>query len=167
MSMNDIVRQIQSTPDCRLFPPIGLPTIDPKYVLPSDLNDFYELCGGARLFQSSGLPMSIIPPDEFVIAHETIFSDVASESMNSMRDDISWSWYLIGDAKDDSQYITIDLNKERFGYCYDSFWDRHPYDSRIIAKSFSDLLLNLLIAQGKFTFWLQQGFADLGSPYDS
>jgi hypothetical protein len=80
--------------------------------------------------------------------------------------DISYDWFIIG--KSSEQYITIDLNPDRLGRCYDSFWDRHgvPADCQIIAKSFTDLLQKLFDGNGDYWYWLKDDFTYIGDAYD-
>ncbi|MFP3917100.1 hypothetical protein U5N28_04745 [Lysinibacillus telephonicus] len=38
-----------------------------------------------------------------------------------MEGNISNEWYLFAESEQINQYISIDMNKSRLGYCYDSF----------------------------------------------
>lgn len=61
---------------------------------------------------------------------------------------------------------TIDFSPQRLGQCYDSFWDRHPDNSPIVATSFTDFLERLLVVGGKhYYYWDLAGFKSLGAPY--
>jgi antitoxin YokJ len=119
-----------------------------------------------ELFQNADFPLSIVPPQRVVVANPVIISVWSEDELKADNpEDISWSWYIIAEGPN-SQYITIDFSEERLGWCYDSFWDVHPRDSQIIAKSFPDLLEHLLANQGRHWYWLQPEFKQLGSPYD-
>lgn len=67
-----------------------------------------------------------------------------------------------------NNYITIDLEKERLGRCYDSFWDRHGVvgECAVIAQTFTELVSQLYSNQGKSLFWLDDKFNYLGDAYD-
>ena len=84
------------------------------------------------------------------------FDDVIWEEL---ADDISNDWFMIASSQELSQYISIDLNKKRFGFCYDSFIETHatPDESPIIAKSYTELL-EKLVSNEKEWFWLDSSF---------
>jgi hypothetical protein len=66
-------------------------------------------------------------------------------------------------------YLTIDLNQERLGRCYDSFYDRHGIVGSYptIAKSFTELLEQLFNNKGELLYWLNKDFPSLGDAYDA
>jgi hypothetical protein len=165
MDMTSLIRTVGAIPDCTVHPPCGIPTIDEEHILPSDLREFYQLCGGVNLFESADFPVCIVPPQRLVLANPVIFVGASEEELEATKNDISWSWYIIGEGHS-AQYITIDLSPQRLGRCYDSFWDRHPGNSSIIAKSFTDLLLGLLSYRGEYYYWKDPEFTFLGNPHD-
>ena len=95
-----------------------------------------------------------------VLANPVIVGELCEE-------DISSKWYII--CKDsDSNYITIDLATERLGRCYDSFWDRHGVvgECAIIARNFTELVMELFNSQGESLYWLGSDHQYLGDAYD-
>jgi hypothetical protein len=82
-----------------------------------------------------------------------------------MTKDVSWDWYIIGEGEN-TQYITINLNTERLGICYDSFWEAHPSNPPIIALSFIQLLENLVSSKGGEWYWHDPNFKKLGYAYE-
>src|SRR5438477_13034843 len=122
MDMASIIDRIRAKNDCKVLPPSGLPTISDTHTLPDDLRDFYTICGGVTLFESSYYPTVIVPPHSVVLVNPVLFSGVDKDQLLETRDHISWSWYIIAEG-DHLQYITIDLSSKRLGHCYDSFWD--------------------------------------------
>lgn len=161
MKVKDLIELVKKMPDCEVYPPNGYPELLNKdHHLPDDLNEFYTLCGGLGLFLESDYPINIVTPQEFVLANPVIVKELC-------LDDISSEWYIIADDKN-GQYITIDLSSERFGKCYDSFWDRHGLagDSPIIASTFSDFLCNIIRNGGEYWYWLKDNFKSLGDAYD-
>jgi antitoxin YokJ len=164
MNIAEIIKTISETSSCLVYPVENFPIVQPGHIIPEDIQVFYKVCGGANLFIDSAFPTVIVPPNKFIRANQVIFSHADSEQLANIRDDISWSWYLVGIGRN-SQYITVDLDPVRLGNVYDSFWDKHPRDSTIISKSFSDLLLKLLESRGEYYFWDVQSFISLGSPY--
>jgi hypothetical protein len=165
--LSQLLDAIQKIPDCDIRPPQGLPSVAANHVVPNDLLEFYSLCGGVSLFSSSAYSMEIVPPSRCISANPVIFIGISEAQLRASRDDISWSWYIIGEGKN-RQYITTDFALERLGRCYDSFWDSHamPGYSPIIARSFTELLSGLVSNQGQHWYWLQPNFQSLGDAYD-
>jgi hypothetical protein len=157
MSMKELIDQLRYRNDCQVSPPAGIPSVG--LPLPADVEEFFELCGGAKLFIGADYAITIVSPDEFIRANPVIVGEDAT-------DDISYDWFVI--AKDGGQYITIDLNRSRFGRCYDSFWDRHAVagECQIVANSFERLLEQLVEGNGTYQYWLQNDFQSLGDAYD-
>ncbi len=164
MEIENLVKQVKHLTNCVVFPPIGIPVLPEEYHLPNDLNHFYDLCGGMILFENTAFPTYVVSPQDLVVANPVIFSGVDNSDLTATKGDLSWSWYLIGKGPN-SQFITIDLAPERLGMCYDSFWDRHPRDSDIIAHSFTELLSGLLKTRGEYYYWDALDFKSLGNPY--
>jgi hypothetical protein len=158
MDMAALIRRIQQTPGCRVYPPNGLPVIGREHSFPTDMHDFYQVCGGVSLFEDAGYYVNIVPPQNLLLANPIIVKSESSTLIDG--NDISWSWYIIAESHS-SQYISIDLSPERLGRCYDSFWDIHPWNSTLIALSFSELLSRLLANQGQHWYWLQPGFEEI------
>ena len=158
--VKQLLTQINTLPNCRIFEPSRLPIIDvKKHILPNELKEFYSLCGGLVLFENEEYPIYLVSPDKFVLANPIIVGELCGE-------DISSNWYIIcNDGTDD--YLTIDLNGDRLGRCYDSFFDRHGLvgESQIIATSFTDLLERLIKTKGQYWYWLRSDFIALGDAY--
>ena len=165
--ISQLLRLIQNTPDCFVRPSQGLPQIKSDHNMPNDLVEFYQLCGGVVFYQSSAYSIEIVPPSGVVLANAKFFIGLNEKDLAAIKDDISWSWYIIGDGGENLRYITIDLASERLGRCYDSFWDSYamPGSSPIIALSFTDLLSNLHSNKGQHWYWCQPGFLQIGDAY--
>lgn len=153
-----LINSIRTIPDCVVQAPSGLPSTD-GYALPEDLKAFYTKCGGIRFFIGRDYPIAIVPPAEFVRANPVI---AAVDDPGDRSDD----WFIV--AKEGGQYVTLDLNPDRHGRCYDSFWDRHAVagSSTIIASSFTDLLQKIASSSGDGWFWLAPDFLGHGDAYD-
>lgn len=161
MTVKNLIELVKKANGCKVQPPSGYPEFfNDKHHLPDDLKEFYTLCGGLGLFLESDYPIHIVSPQEFVLANPVIIGEL-------YPDDISSEWYIIADDKN-GQYITIDLASERLGRCYDSFWDRHGLvgDCPIIARTFSELLFNVIKNSGGYWYWLQDNYPSLGDAYD-
>ena len=158
--MDQLLALIRNAPDCHFSEAANLPNLDPSYVLPADVQQFYETCGGLLLAENSEYPIRIVPPERFVQANPVIIGELCEE-------DISAAWFIIAEYGSDS-FLTIDLDPERNGRCYDSFWDRHGVagSCRIIATSFTDLLSQLFTYRGQYWYWLCSDFESPGDAYD-
>src|SRR5574340_661899 len=120
MLIEELLVRVRETPWCKLAPPIGLPVIKELYFLPDDLRSFYELCGGLSLAENTAYAVNIVPPNECVLANSVILGEeVAELAKQAEGEDISWSWYIIADCGNED-YLTIDLDQQRIGRCYDS-----------------------------------------------
>jgi antitoxin YokJ len=154
-----LVNQIRSHPDCVVLPPSGLPTLLPGHILPADLRYFYEVTGGATLFDSEPSPNIILPSEQVELTSLAVLGDV-------LEGDISASWYaLVFDGNGD--YLSIDCHPERLGRCYDTFHETFasPGSTPIIATSFTELLVRLLQGGGRYQYWVAEGFQPLGDAY--
>ena len=158
--MRKTIEYISNLPHCEVLPPSGKPNIKDGLSLPVDLDEFYESCGGARLFQNSEYGINIVTPQEFVLANPVIVGETFDD------EDISSNWYIVAN-NGGGEYITIDLGINRTGRCYDSFYDRHAVagESKIIAMSFMELLERIMQSKGEYWYWLSNQF-DLGDAYD-
>jgi len=160
MDIKELIDKIRNTPDCIVHAPCGLPLENQNIDLPKDLKLFYENCGGITFFTNKAYEFSIVAPRELVLANPIIVGELCEE-------DISSEWYII--CKNvENDYITIDLSSKRLGRCYDSFWDRHGVvgECAIVARNFTELLIQLYNNQGESLFWLEDDFSYIGDAYD-
>lgn len=160
MNIIELIEKIKNSKDCTVFKSCGFPSIGKSARLPNDLKQFYEKCGGMSLFPNKRFGFKIVNPQEFIVANPVIVGDICEY-------DISSNWYIICSYKE-SNYITIDLQKDRLGRCYDSFWDRHGVvgECAIIAESFTELISNLFNSRGETIYWLDADFQCKGDAYD-
>lgn len=165
MDIPTLLSEIEGIANCEIRPPAGLPVVAPPYVLPDDLIAFYRLCGGLRLFTEAPFCLEIVPPDRMLVANPVILAGASTDDLEASKDHASWSWYIIGEGEN-SQFITIDLSLKHLGRCYDSFWDRHPGNSEVIAFSFTSFLTQIVAAQGEDWYWHLPDFAPLGYPFE-
>ncbi|GAC43681.1 SMI1/KNR4 family protein [Paenibacillus popilliae] len=160
MEICKLIEMVKSTSNCVVLPPKGIPQTEDDLQLPSDLKEFYEICGGIALYQHSDYQINIVSPEDFVLANPVIVGERCEE-------DISSNWYIVAnDGK--GEYLTIDLKPCRLGRCYDSFFDRHGVvgESQVIALSFVELLERLIQNKGQYWYWLKEDFVSLGDAYD-
>ncbi|MCX7571380.1 SMI1/KNR4 family protein [Tumebacillus sp. DT12] len=160
MSIQQLIEKIRTLPDCEVYPAAGLPAVEPEHSLPVDVREFYQACGGVELFKSADYAAVIVTPQEFVLANPVIVGERYEE-------DITSNFYIIA-REAGGEYLTIDLDAERLGRCYDSFSDRHGIvgETQIIALSFTELLENLIRNKGRYWYWLEDDHVSLGDAYD-
>jgi antitoxin YokJ len=155
----DLIEEVRATESCEVFPPEGVPAVGHTHQLPADVEDFYRFCGGARFFKDSPYSLEIVSPSDFVLANPVILGEL-------YEDDISSNWYIVGRSGPE-QSITIDLNPDRLGLCYDSFHEVHGVagSCSIIATSFTDLVRRILDNRGGYWYWLSESFVPIGDAY--
>ncbi len=167
VSLQNLLVRIRNTPDCEVYPPIGLPLVPQTHKIPDDLQIFYELCGGVSLFYHQSWGFRIVPPTQMVLANPVLLPGQKSDQYEEAVD-ISCTWYLIADDFQ-GNYLTIDLSPKRLGRCYNSFFGYHasPGDCAIIARSFTELLTHLFLDQKEEdNYWNLPNFVSLGDAYD-
>lgn len=161
-SIKEIIEKVKYFDNCIVYKPKGLPAISDKHALPKDVVEFYTLCGGIELFTDADMGVNIVPPEKFVLANPVIVGEL-------FENDISSNWYIVVDDRN-GEYLTIDLDKNRIGRCYDSHLGCHGIigNCPIIAMSFTDLLENLIEAggDGMCWYWDEFEFNSLGDAYD-
>jgi hypothetical protein len=152
---------IRNTPGCHVDPPSGLPALPTGLMLPADLLRFYTLAGGAMLFSDYACAghIRILRPDEFQRIDQTIYGERFASGP------FPW-WYAVANVRD-SNYISIDLNPDHLGNCYDSFHETFamPGYVNIVAKSLTDFLTRLLNHREDSSYWLQDDFESPGEAF--
>ncbi|MHC5310917.1 SMI1/KNR4 family protein [Myroides sp. LJL116] len=156
----EILKQIERAEDCVVSKAENTISTLP-FELPQDLEYYLKNYSSIVLFKNTDYSIKIVGADEFKKANPVIVGE-------EVEDDISYNWYIIA-HDNNSQYLTIDLIKNRLGYCYDSFWDRHGLvgEQPIIAKSFTELLKRLYKSKGKSWYWTESDFCSYGDAYDN
>jgi antitoxin YokJ len=161
VSISELLGRVSQTADCSISAPTPVPVVPPRgLALPDDLAEFYQLCGGLSLFASSAYAVEILPPDMVVPANIAILGE-------EFPDDRSSQWVTVA-ALPNGDFISLDLDRDRLGRCYDSSHEVHGVvgSCAIVANSFSQLLESFLNANGGYWFWLEEDFSYLGDAYD-
>ncbi len=162
MNIQEVMKKIRSNDNFEIKPPCGLPILKSGHVLPDDLKEFYQICGGIDCYiEDGGFPMQILAPNKFELANKLLLGE-------EYVDDISSSWYVIVDAED-GNYISIDCNANRIGKCYESFEYSHAIRGNcpVIALSFTELLDSIVNYKGDYFFWKDNlDFTSYGDAYD-
>lgn len=166
MKLQELLKKIETTQGCELIKRTSPLSLSDKK-LPEDLEYYFSNYDGIKLFSDMPFGIIIVGINDFRVTNEVLYpeDDVIWEELEG---DISENWYMIAKAEELDQYISIDLDDDRMGYCYDSFLETHanPGFSLIIAKSFTELLERLFNSKGEFWFWNSEGFEGYGDAYD-
>jgi len=165
MKITEIIKKIEQDRNCSLVK--RTTDFTSELALPKDLNYFFSNYNSLQMFVDKPYGIKIVSSNEFIPTSKRIYpeDDVIWEELEG---DLSNEGFLIAESEQISQYISIDMSKSHFGYCYDSYLDTHatPGDSQIIAKSFTELLENLYSSKGENWFWLTENFKSYGDAYD-
>ena len=164
--LQNLLNEIENNGDCKLYKTKTKVALTDNLIYPADLKFFLENYNGLEFFLDKPYGIKIVGISRFVNANKEFYpeDDVIWEELEG---DISNEWYVVAENFETSQYITIDMNVDRLGICYDSFYEIHadPDFSPIIAKSFTDLLENLYESKGMSLYWNDSNFESLGSAY--
>lgn len=76
MDIRTLVTKIKALQDCIVYKPTGIPKIENGHVLPNDLIQFYEICGGIDLYNNSEYPIVFLPPEKVMRANPIIIGDI-------------------------------------------------------------------------------------------
>ncbi len=180
MKIKDLIKDIGKRRGCEVYKPSGKPEIALK--LPSDLMEFYELCGGLELFSlfkliDEGLieelehyPSIFLQPEKVLESTKIILlEDIYEESIGDTIYNNSEfkNWYTIVDLYD-GNYIVIDLNEHKLGKCYLAYADNFLIagEMPVIAESFTELLEKLIENNGEYFFFLDDNFESYGDAFD-
>ena len=160
-TINQMLAQIHVMSDCIITPATILPKVPLHIILPDDLLESYSLCGGLELFIGSHNTIRILPPEMFQNANLAILGE-------EIENDISSTWFIFATGHS-GEFVSIDLAKNRPGWCYDSYIDRHGVQGvcPIIARSFTEWLRRVIDTRGQAQhFWLLPSFLSYGDAYD-
>ena len=146
--LHAVLDEIRATADCRVLASAGKPMLPAGFLLPKDLEAFYEMCGGARLFESE-LPWRVSGPCELVpAAPRLVTPDVAEELRRTEPGEVPSTCFVFADngGASTDEHLVVDLHADRLGRFYETFWDSYGMaeDMPIVAVSAADALRWLL-----------------------
>ena len=166
-NISECVADIQGRADCKLLPVRSQELNIDLSNAPEYVREFFRLCGGAVLNIGEGAEIVIVSPRDFSEINRSLYpeGDVIWEELEG---DVSQEWFLIASDVGKGQYVSIDMNDDRLGWCYDSFLETHatPGDSTVIAKSFTEFLQNTMSSPQRF-YWLCDTYVSYGDAYDN
>ena len=149
--ISQIISKIENNKNC-IVSKLSTPYKNIPLDIPNDLKFYLENYESITFFQNSDYSIKTIGFSEFKRANEIILGE-------NFEEDSSHNWFIIA---------TIDTDKDRLGYCYDSFWDRYDIagEQAIIAKSFTELLDRIYNSNGNIWYWIEKNFIPYGDAYD-
>jgi len=62
MNIREIIDMVKGNDMCEVFQPIGIPNLKTGDKLPSDIEEFYSLCGGIHFFKDSEYEFIVVSP---------------------------------------------------------------------------------------------------------
>jgi antitoxin YokJ len=145
--------EVAQHPGCQLLPPTGPVTLPDRFTLPDDLLRFYELCGGAVLFEGATVEWTVSGPHQLVPASPRLLGPEPAHDIAAEYPDDLTNWCFVfaqtGPRSTDS-LVVVDLHPARAGRYYDAFWDSYGLVGQmpILALTTAELLHRLLDTQG-------------------
>jgi hypothetical protein len=107
-----VLAEVGEHRECRLLPPVGEVAPTQGFSFPADLYRFYELCGGAVLFEGAPFTWKIHGPQQLVAASPRLLGqDLAEETARQDPDELTNTCFVFaesGDSLTDS-LIVVDL----------------------------------------------------------
>jgi hypothetical protein len=149
----NVLAEVAQHSGCHLLPPAGPVTLPDRFALPDDLHRFYELCGGAVLFEGAPFEWTVSGPNQLVPASPRLLgSKPAHDIATEYPDDLTNSCFVFaqsGPGSTDS-LVVVDLHPARAGRYYDAFWDSYGLVGQmpILALTAAEVLHRLLDTQG-------------------
>lgn len=115
MKIAELINNIESKQGCEVIKrkqPIDIS----EYGLPEDLNYYLSNYKGIKLFADKPFGINIVSFEDFKATNKVLYPE-GDAIWKELEGDISESWYMIAKAEEPAQYISIDLDEERKGYC--------------------------------------------------
>jgi antitoxin YokJ len=149
MSLSGVLAEVAARDGCRVLPPAGAAMVPDGFVLPDDLRRFYELCGGAILFEGTPDAWRISGPRQLVPAGPRLLgAELARDIAAQEPGDLTNGCFVFAEDGPDStaSLVVVDLCPARAGRYYDAFWDSFGLVGQmpILALSVTELLRRLL-----------------------
>ena len=99
----------------------------------------------------------------FVRLNLEIIGDEDQTLLDAFDETSSRNWFLLAVGVGPKIKVSIDLNPETLGTCYDSSPEVHgTEDSKIVANSFTDFVEKVLSSHGHDLHWQLEHFESLG-----
>lgn len=122
--------------------------------LPDDLHHFYQLCGGAVLFDGAPFEWTVSGPHQLRPASPRLLGDqLAQQIATEDPDDLTNGCFVFAESGTGgtAPLVVVDLNPARAGRYYDALWDSYGLagDMPIIALTAAELIRHLLDTRGE------------------
>ena len=148
-----VLTEVAQRPGCQLLPPTGSVSLPDRFTLPDDLRRFYELCGGAVLFEGATFEWTVSGPRQLVPASPRLLGPKPAQDIAAQYpDDLTNSCFVFAESGPGgtASLVVVDLHPARAGRYYDAFWDSYGLvgDMPILALTAAEALHRLLDTQG-------------------
>ena len=161
----EIISEAKQTHGCIVELPSVLPTLPPGFALPSDIQEFYSLCGGLDMFPNEDWGWRLVKPSEFLRADKVILELVYRDHPEDFDGTPSEGLYVVAVRGCGPDYISIDTHPARLGRCFDSYSGDHATESsRVVALSFTEMLNKLFENRQDIVFWEDAFYGYFGQP---
>lgn len=143
-----------------------------SHTLPNELVELYQLCGGLGIFVGEQCRTYISEPHEFIPANEWSYEKEFLEKLKNEDENYylwkSNNWYKFAYIEN-GNFIVIDLNEDRLGWCYLCNAGNYDYDEDgdmpIVAKSPKEFIERTLQTKGECFYWEDESFISYGNVF--
>jgi hypothetical protein len=170
--LSRVLAEVAAHPGCRLLPPAGPVAVPDAFALTDDLRRFYELCGGAALFEGADFEWTVSGPHELVPASPRLLGPEAARDVAAEYPDDPTNWCFVfaqSGPGSTASLVVVDLHPARAGRYYDAFWDSYGLGGEmpIIALTVAEVLHRLLDTRGERATHLEPFHGDAYDDIDT
>jgi hypothetical protein len=151
--LSSVLAAVVQHPGCHLLPPTGPVTLPDPFTIPGDLHQFYELCGGAVLFEGATFEWTVSGPHQLVPASPRLLGPEAAQHVATEYPDDLTNWCFVfaeSSPRSTDSIVVVDLDPAWAGRYYDAFWDSYGLvgEMPILALTAAEVLHRLLATGG-------------------
>lgn len=171
--MKDFLKELHENKNVNLYRKKRIPVLHSGHNLPNELIELYNFCGGMGIFDGELCSTEIVQPKKFVLANKWLLGEeLLQELQASDEQHHLWksnTWYIFANLLD-GNYVVIDVNEEKNGWCYLATFGNYAYDENgnmpIIAKSPKEFLERTLQMNEETFYWEEKNFKPYGNVFD-
>lgn len=146
MTLESALNLLRSRDDCEVLPPSGVPVVGAGLKLPSDVECFFRLCGGAKIgiFEDDYFSWRVVQPSEFIGALPLVLG-LSYESEKSFWEH-HWAqgFYRLAENQTGDERVVVSCGNRHNGLFFDGHQESFACDNmRLIARTLPELLLAL------------------------
>lgn len=119
-------------------------------MLGGEVTSLYQACGGADIYLAEPFGLRLLAPSEFVPANKALLGKAYDDDRLVYDSDISAFWYVLAKNEREDITVVVDLHPDRYGTCYDAFWETYGIaDMPIVSRSVEELIVHIVRNLGK------------------